>query len=305
MAVEADVAAVSRDHIVQLYENDEELVDRVGQHLAESLRTGDVAIVVATSGRNHAFETLLAGAGIDVASARAQGSLISIDAESALSRFMVDGRPDPAGFEAVIGGTVRAAAGQGGRSVTAFGEMVGLLWEAGNVPAAIELEVLWNQLGHEVPFSLWCAYRASGEDAEDFAEVCALHSGVVGHEGGYDTRSFARSLRAPRAARHFVANVLRRWGRRNYVEDAVLIVSELTTNAVVHAKSAPTVSVSARNGAVCISVRDTDPTVLPVVEHPPPSSPHGRGLAVVAELASAWGSETDDDGKVVWAELRR
>ncbi len=305
MAVEVGVAAAPRDHVVQFYGRDQDLVNRVGRHLVESLRSGAVAIVVATHEHTQAFDALLAGAGIDVLSARAQGTLVTVDAEAALSRFMVDGRPDPDGFEAVIGDIVRIAAGTG-RPVRAFGEMVGLLWEAGNAPAAIELEVLWGQLGHELPFSLWCAYRASADDdAEAFGEVCALPSAVVDHDAGYDTRSFDRSLRAPRAARHFVADVLRRWGRGDDVEDAVLIVSELTTNAVVHAKSGPSVSVSVSNGAVRISVRDTAPGVLPVVEHPPPTSPSGRGLAVVAGLASVWGSETYDVGKVVWAELRR
>jgi len=45
--------------------------------------------------------------------------------------------------------------------------------------------------------------------------------------------------------------------------------------------------------------------LLPVVELPPPTSPSGRGLALVARVASAWGSEPDGNGKVVWAELRR
>ena len=308
MAVEVDVDRAPRDHVVQFYRRDEELVDRVGLHLAEALRTGKVAIVVATSEHTEALETLLAGAGIDVVSARVDGRLISLDAAAALSRFMVDGHPDPEGFEAVIGATVRAAAGTG-RAVTTFGEMVGLLWDAGNVQAAIEVEGMWNELGRELPFTLWCAYRAEADCGEAFSEVCRMHSGVVDRSehrvAEHDTRSFDRSLHAARAARQFVADVLHRWGRGDYVDDAVLIVSELTTNAIVHAKSSPSVSVSAGTGTVRISVRDAQPALVPRVAHPTPTSPSGRGLALVAGLASAWGSERADEGKVVWAELRR
>ena len=44
--------------------------------------------------------------------------------------------------------------------VCVFGEMVWLLWDAGQVNAAIEVETLWNELGHQYPFSLLCAYPA-------------------------------------------------------------------------------------------------------------------------------------------------
>jgi hypothetical protein len=42
--------------------------------------------------------------------------------------------------------------------VRVFGEMVSLLWDAGLIDAAVELEVLWNELGVQYPFSLLCAY---------------------------------------------------------------------------------------------------------------------------------------------------
>jgi MEDS: MEthanogen/methylotroph, DcmR Sensory domain len=192
MAVEVGVAAAPRDHVVQFYVGDEDLIDRAGQHLAESLRRGDIAVVVATSEHTQAFEGFLEGAGIDVASTRAKGTLITLDAEAALSGFMVDGLPDPDGFETVVGTIVRGAARRG-RAVRVFGEMVGLLWEAGNVAAAIELEGLWNHFGREVPFSLLCAYSAE-EDVDAFAEVCSLHSAVVAHDAASDTRTSDRSL---------------------------------------------------------------------------------------------------------------
>lgn len=170
------------DHVVQFYDSEDDLVVTVGDHLAEALRSGDTAIVVATAGHRNAFADVLAAAGVNVALARSSGRLLELDADDALQQFMVDGSPDGAAFDAVVGGVVRRA-GEGGRRVRAFGEMVALLWDAGQVGAAIELEELWNRLGERLPFSLFCAYPnhlvAGDEHADSLASVCHLHSAIV------------------------------------------------------------------------------------------------------------------------------
>ena len=71
--------------------------------------------------------------------------------------FMVADWPDPAGFWQAISPLLRQAA-KTGQPVRVFGEMVSLLWDAGLIDAAVELEVLWNELGVQYPFSLLCAY---------------------------------------------------------------------------------------------------------------------------------------------------
>jgi hypothetical protein len=62
--------------------------------------------------------------------------------------------------------------------------MVALLWDTGQTGAAVELEVLWNELGRQQPFSLLCAYPArsvTGEDQLDaLTEVCAAHVAAAG-----------------------------------------------------------------------------------------------------------------------------
>ena len=64
-----------------------------------------------------------------------------------------------------------------------YGEMVAVLWDQGNVAAAIELERLWNDLAIRHPFSLLCAYPTSAfhtdAGAEQFLQVCAQHSAVI------------------------------------------------------------------------------------------------------------------------------
>jgi anti-sigma regulatory factor (Ser/Thr protein kinase) len=190
--------------------------------------------------------------------------------------------------------------------------MVALLWDQGDVTAAIELESLWNELGLRVPFSLFCAYPSqsvSGDGHTDaYHEVCHLHSAVVGptpsqrHEGA---RHFASALHAPREARSFVVETLTQWGCDALLDDAATVVTELAANAVVHAGSDFTVSLSSPiDGAVRIAVRDSS-TVLPILDERASAATSGRGIVLVAAISREWGADPTADGKVVWAELRR
>ena len=197
--------------------------------------------------------------------------------------------------------------------------MVALLWDAGNVAAAIELEALWNDLGRRASVLAFCAYQADtvtgDEQADSFRHVCHLHSAVVARSPissgpaapisvarAEDARSFACELYAPSAARQFVAETLIAWGRAPLVDDASIVVAELATNAVVHARSEFVVAVSAHDDIVRLSVRDANPA-LPVVKARIRASVSGRGLMLVATIARRWGIELITDGKVVWAEL--
>jgi hypothetical protein len=205
--------------------------------------------------------------------------------------------------------------------------MVAVLWEVGYVGAAIELEELWNGLGRELEFALLCAYQrqsVSGpEHADAFHEVCHLHSAVLPTPASLPApafgvadnaeqppfvaegaRRYEPELIAPREARHSLVDTLHRAGHgAPFVDDAALVVSELATNAVVHARTPFTVAVSVSTESVRITVRDMSPTP-PIPRHSEPTASSGRGLGLVATLSSCWGAELMTDGKVVWAELR-
>jgi anti-sigma regulatory factor (Ser/Thr protein kinase) len=305
VAIETErIAALPRDHVVQFYERDDELVNSAGAYLIDALKAGEVVVTVTTTAHRAAFEAAMGEAGIDVGAALAAGDYIALDALDTLSHFLVDHRPDPAAFNAVVGGVIEDAA-QGGRPVRAYGEMVALLWEEGHVTAAVELEALWNDLGRQLPFSLYCSYRVEaatgdGQSLAAFNEVCRLHSAVVGD----DTRSFAATLDAPRAARLFVVSTLARWGEHALIDDAAIIITELATNAILHGHSGFTVSVSSRWDALRVAVRDTS-TAAPARREAPPLATSGRGLELVTALATRWGAELVPDGKLVWADLRR
>ncbi len=108
---------------------------------------------------------------------------------------------------------------------------------------------------------------------------------------------------APSQARRFVADTLRSWGvDRATTGDAVLLVSELVTNALLHARCAPTVELSRDGNRVRVAVRDDSP-VAPRRRRYASDAATGRGIALVEHLSSDWGSERVGEGKRVWFEL--
>lgn len=171
------------EHVIQFYEGDDSLAFRVSRYLTAAIAAGGIAIIIATEERRQAVEAHMALAGVDIARAWSEGSLLVSDAPEGVESLLAGGdRPDPALFERMIGGLVRYATRRG-VPVCAYGEMVALLWEAGYIPAAIELEKLWNGLHRQHLFSHFCGYPRSAvtgdEHIDAFHDLCRLHSRVV------------------------------------------------------------------------------------------------------------------------------
>lgn len=102
-------------------------------------------------------------------------------------------------------------------------------------------------------------------------------------------------------ARQFVRSFLRE--SRSDVETVVLLVSEVVTNAVLHARSMMRVVVQDRDGIVRVEVHDASP-VPPRMHRFGASSGTGRGLRMVDRLSRAWGADpAGPGGKVVWFEV--
>lgn len=104
-------------------------------------------------------------------------------------------------------------------------------------------------------------------------------------------------------ARRAVVAQLRRW-RLDGAEDALaLAVSELATNAVLHGRAGLRVVLARTPGGVRLEVGDDSPR-LPQQRRHSALSGTGRGLDLVAALASGWGVESvAGGGKLVWAEF--
>lgn len=185
-APHADWSAMGNtDHFVQFYEADGFLLNSLSGFIGNALKAGDAAIVVATKAHRDGLDELLLANGFDLAEASKAGYYVSIDAAETLEQFMVDGSPNPERFREVIGSLVVRVA-QGRPRLSAFGEMVALLWAEGNYTGATKLEELWNNLQKEQCFSLFCAYPMSVFAGEQFAAplnaVCTTHSRVIPSE---------------------------------------------------------------------------------------------------------------------------
>jgi anti-sigma regulatory factor (Ser/Thr protein kinase) len=114
--------------------------------------------------------------------------------------------------------------------------------------------------------------------------------------------AFAPDLRRVGQMRRISEAHLRLWGLESCIETALLLVSELVTNAVVHGRGEVEFVLSYRDGVVCIEVRDASPA-RPRARRPAPDEEHGRGLLLVTALAGAWG--TSQDGTCTWCTIRR
>ncbi len=105
-------------------------------------------------------------------------------------------------------------------------------------------------------------------------------------------------------ARRLVRVALAVWGLDDLADDGAVIVSELVSNAVQHARRESIRVIVDRPGTarVCIGVVDFS-KVPPAPKEPDDEDEGGRGLALVDELADHWGTEPLPWGKRVWAEL--
>jgi anti-sigma regulatory factor (Ser/Thr protein kinase) len=114
-------------------------------------------------------------------------------------------------------------------------------------------------------------------------------------------KTFTPDVNHARLARLFAQETLSGWQVES--DEVVLVVSELTANAILHARSDFELSLSKSDKGVIVEVTDTHPD-LPVVASPLPRSMAGRGLMIVSKLARSWGvRRTAAGGKTVWAEL--
>lgn len=110
-------------------------------------------------------------------------------------------------------------------------------------------------------------------------------------------------LDAPRRCRQIVERVLSRWGwGGRQAEIAELLVSELASNAVIHAGTVLRLSLLVSDRRVRIEVADRSRT-LPELRPHESCGAGGWGLRLVDQLAARWDAERLLDGKVVWAEL--
>jgi hypothetical protein len=150
-------AVAPSEHIAQFYEHEDELLDALSAFVGEGLKMGDSAIVIATPEHLRALRYRLDGMKADLIRAMFEDRYITLDARVALSSFMVDDHVDERLFSEMARSLLRRAA-VNNRRVRGFGEMVALLWAAGNRDAVVALERLWEQVSRAHGLSILCSY---------------------------------------------------------------------------------------------------------------------------------------------------
>lgn len=113
-------------------------------------------------------------------------------------------------------------------------------------------------------------------------------------------------VHAVSTARQFVGDTLASWGvDESTAGSALLVTSELTTNAVLYGHGAGWLALRHEPDALVVEVSDRAPAELAL--HAAPSwdgeATLGRGLRIVETVCQDWGVRPTDDGKVVWCTL--
>jgi anti-sigma regulatory factor (Ser/Thr protein kinase) len=113
--------------------------------------------------------------------------------------------------------------------------------------------------------------------------------------------------------RRTTAQVLREWGVEELLDTAMLLASELVTNAVRASGAGNEAGPPTGRAKITFALwlRDTsllmevwDPSLQPAIRQDGHlTAESGRGLLIVETLASRWGQRAMDDGKVVWCEI--
>jgi hypothetical protein len=171
----------SAQHLVQFYEDELFVIENVAFLTVKALNAGHSTVLIAIEPHLQWIRTRMSEFGTKPENFRESGQFVTVEAGAALSRFLVNGVPDEAQFQAAIGGVLQSAEKYSTTGfVFAFGEMVALLCQANKPEAAVRLEQLWNSLAKRHRFSLYCAYSlgclGDQPNATNIIQICAEHA---------------------------------------------------------------------------------------------------------------------------------
>jgi DNA-binding NarL/FixJ family response regulator len=165
-------SAAPRDHIVQLYQDQQFLNRAVCRFAAAAIMNGEGVILVPTVAHWDAFRPRLESEGVDVKAAEKRGQLTVVDADNLLPTFMRDGMPDSPVFLGLAQNVISQARGEGRYpKVRWWGEMVNILWERGDVAASMQLEDQFDQLAHEQDIAIFCSFLMDNFDGDVHARM--------------------------------------------------------------------------------------------------------------------------------------
>jgi hypothetical protein len=167
-------AAAGR-HVAQLHRDPEALTEAAYLFLEGGLRRGSSVLVIAIPANAERFKARL-GAG-------KASQLEFFDAKTILDQCSPKGTPEWNAFRDVLGPVLERVQARG-RGTRVYADLAGMLWNAGNVHAAIRVEELANALGKLHAFALYCGYMLDTHSEESYAgpleEIGRTHTDIVG-----------------------------------------------------------------------------------------------------------------------------
>jgi hypothetical protein len=92
----------THQHVVQFYGEVAGLIDGVGNYIGEALEEGNATLVLATAEHREALTKRLQERGVNIPGVMAEGRYVMLDAEETLSKFVLEGWPDPLRFEETV-----------------------------------------------------------------------------------------------------------------------------------------------------------------------------------------------------------
>jgi len=178
-------AKVNLRHELQFSSDDTVFLESATHFIAEPLKAGGAAIVVATSTHREGLVQSLRAAAFDIDNAIQQGTYVSLDTSEVLSNIMVNGLPDRRRLFDMMGSVIESsikATKKAHPRVAAFGECAPLLWAKGNTNAAVQIEKICNDLLRMYDVDVLCGYPPSAslraDDEAAFKSICAEHTAV-------------------------------------------------------------------------------------------------------------------------------
>lgn len=168
-------------HRMQLFDTPESLASTVATFLIDGFDKGGTLLLIARSRHREAIFSEFIRRGCFAGNGADDERVVNLDAHDALTRVSVNGKVDADLFDWTIGGAVRRLSAAGPLRV--YCEMVEVLASHQDFEAAVELEMLWNRLGEQTPFTVLCGYSSAhftpASAQPVLRNICRCHTDAV------------------------------------------------------------------------------------------------------------------------------
>jgi hypothetical protein len=174
-------------HAVQFYREPAFLCRTIAEFVAEGLRAGDPAIVIATAGHRASIQNELRERGFDVELLMRATDLVMSDVRAGLAEFMIDGMPHPGAVKHLLGNSLeQVCRGRAHCTPRVYGEMANILWKDGLPAAALRLEELGNEVLATHNAKILCGYSMGNfYKGTAFDAIKGLHTHAVNESGEF------------------------------------------------------------------------------------------------------------------------